>query len=92
MKVARTLEKMFGENKVFRFAGDEFAVIGHNEEELVTGLLQVYEELPIFTAGIGITLAQADDELSWNKKDRETAGERAARGERPPWFKDVAIS
>lgn len=92
MKVARTLEKVFGEDQVFRFAGDEFAVIGASEKTLVTGLKQAYRALPVFTAGIGITLAQADDELIANKADREVTGERASRGERPPWFKDVAIS
>lgn len=78
------LVDVFGDEHVFRIAGDEFAVRARSLADLHAGLLAVRARFPGFSFGVGRTLADADEALRHEKGLRERRGLRAARGERPP--------
>jgi GGDEF domain-containing protein len=81
--VARTLEKLFGDN-AFRLSGDEFVVRGETVKDLFSKL---DTNDRIFSFGVGSTLDTADARLRKDKSSREAAGTRASRGEAPTFFK-----
>lgn len=80
--VARTLQKLFGDN-AFRLSGDEFVVRGDNAAELYSKL-NTHDR--IFSFGVGSTLDSADARLRKDKSSREIAGTRASRGEKPTFY------
>lgn len=72
--------------KVYRLSGDEFVISGQNPGALGIALRVLQAAFPRFSYGVGRDLVVADGKLQRNKKDREAAGLRVGRGERPPWF------
>jgi len=87
-ELAKALVKVFGDEAVYRISGDEFAVSmdsgGLRNRE---ALLSLRRELPWFSVGFGTSLPIADSWLRRDKRARERSGNRAARGETPPWVK-----
>lgn len=86
--VAHLLVETFGQYSVYRLSGDEFVVCSDQAGRLHDGLHRLRNQFPIFSFGIGTTIGQADKLLKLDKRQREASGERARRGEAPPWFKD----
>lgn len=84
-ELAGRLVLSFGEDCVFRIAGDEFVVINGHQEDLADRLEEVRAAFPGFSFGTGETLCEADADLRRDKAEREALGDRAARGERPKW-------
>lgn len=84
-ELAGRLVLAFGEDCVFRIAGDEFVVINGHQEKLADRLEEVRAAFPGFSFGTGATLCEADRDLRHDKARRERSGLRAARGLRPPW-------
>jgi len=81
---------VFNNEDVYRLAGDEFAVTSELYEGQIASILElVRERFPAFSYGIGITLAEADDALNEQKHRREQCGQRASRGECPPWLRKI---
>jgi len=81
--LAVTLMRKCGRDNVFRLSGDEFAVLS---PMLYSDLIKVQAIFPGMSFGLGRGLDQADQLLRVNKAEREAAGHRAPRGERPPWL------
>lgn len=80
------LRSKFGDDNVYRLGGDEFAVTSYlNCEALNAKLTHIQRKVEFFTFGTGMCLAEADDKLNANKERREKCGQRASRGECPPW-------
>lgn len=80
------LRTHFGDENVYRLGGDEFAVTSYLScEALNVKLTHIQRKVEFFTFGTGLYLAEADDKLNANKERREKCGQRAARGECPPW-------
>lgn len=89
-RLAKELVRVFGDAHVFRIAGDEFAVIGPSRAYLIRGLVKVREErFEGMSFGVACNLTKADKLLGLEKRHREAAGVRAARGEVPPWIDDA---
>lgn len=84
-KVAAVLVGVFGLESVHRLAGDEFVVQSDDAARLGRALDACRLALPCISFGMGDSLEQADSHLRQDKADRERAGLRAARGERPFW-------
>lgn len=86
--LAGNLAQVFGENNVYRLSGDEFAVVNRClcPWELTEGMEHLHTYIPEFSYGMGKTLDTADEALRTDKAERELAGLRAPRGERPPWL------
>lgn len=85
-RLARELVRVFGTARVFRIAGDEFAVTGPSRAYLIRGLVKVRERFEGMSFGVACNLTKADRLLRLEKRHREAAGVRAARGEAPPWI------
>lgn len=81
--LARFLEETFDD--VYRLGGDEFAVTGDSLISLISKLTDLQAKLQFFSFGVDTTLVRADAQLRRNKAKRELNGERASRGECPPW-------
>lgn len=88
--VAQSLVETFGQYSVYRLSGDEFVVCSDHARKLHDGLHRLQNQVPTFSFGIGTTIGQADKLLKLDKRQREASGERAQRGEAPPWLKDKA--
>jgi predicted signal transduction protein with EAL and GGDEF domain len=86
VELAAVLRNIFGDDNVYRLGGDEFAVTGNTATGIRRKLNKVRLLFPGFTAGIGMTIAEADDALLAAKEQRENCGQRATRGECPPWL------
>jgi len=87
--LARALMAAFGEDNVYRLGGDEFAVKSEHVMELRHKLLEIREVVPCFSAGLGLGIQRADVQLKEEKKRREQRGQRASRGECPPWIEQL---
>lgn len=83
--LARVLEGEFGD-KVYRLAGDEFAIPGDSAGFLLTSMNVLRSRHPFFSFGVAEGLDAADKDLKNDKARRELAGCRAPTGKRPPWF------
>lgn len=81
--LAIELMRKCGRDSVFRLSGDEFVIISPMP---LSDLLKVQAIFPGMSFGVGRGLDQADQLLRVNKTEREAAGHRAPRGERPPWL------
>lgn len=80
------LRSKFGDDNVYRLGGDEFAVTSYLScEALAVKLSHIQRKVKFFTFGTGMQLADADNRLNVNKERREKCGQRASRGECPPW-------
>ena len=77
------LEQYTDSVSVYRLSGDEFAVTG---AALAEAMVKAQAAFPSMSYGIGRGLEQADQQLRINKAEREASGQRAPRGERPPWL------
>lgn len=85
-KLVKILSHNFSPILVFRLGGDEFAVISKLSPELQARTLRsLQREVEYFSFGTGPTLDTADQKLNQNKAQRELCGQRAKRGEIPPW-------
>lgn len=84
-ELAKGLQDVFGDECVFRIAGDEFAVIGDCAQSLRSGMGRLAMWIPGISMGIGRSVIEADRALRMDKIRREKCGQRAARGECPPW-------
>lgn len=84
-QLANNLAEHLGDHLVFRLSGDEFAILHTQGLPLRADLNSTREVFPCFSFGVGRTLESADLDLKLNKLEREKAGLRAPRGERPPW-------
>lgn len=82
--LARELLAAFGAHRCFRLGGDEYAVRGDDAVQLTRVLRAVRSRFPGFSFGVGRDLEAADDALRFEKRQREAAGLRAPRGQRPP--------
>lgn len=82
-ELAGVLMLKSGRDNVYRLSGDEFAVTG---PLLLADMTKALAIFPGFSFGIGRGLDQADQQLRVNKIEREAAGLRASRGERPSWL------
>lgn len=87
--LAHALQTAFGEDNVYRLHGDEFAVKSDHVMELRAKLLQIRAVVPCFSAGLGLGIQRADVQLKEEKRRRERNGERAGRGECPPWIEQL---
>ena len=77
---------VFGSDRVFRIAGDEFVVVGERRNDLTNLLKKLRTDIhKRFSFGVGATLVAADAKLRKDKTDRTTSGDRAERGEKPFW-------
>ena len=86
IELVNTLREAFDDDNVYRLGGDEFAVTSYLScEALNVKLTHIQRKVEFFTFGTGLHLAEADDKLNVNKERREKCGQRAARGECPPW-------
>ena len=89
IELSTKLKEEFGEDNVYRLGGDEFAITC-NQEGCKFGLNVRLRNLrlnyPKFSYGIGSSLKEADNNLNLDKFRREQSGERAQRGDCPPWF------
>jgi GGDEF domain-containing protein len=85
--LAHELKFVFGDDHVYRLSnGDEFAVIWPDAKDLVEILIDLQKKVfTYFSFGIGISMDRADLMLKQDKVIREGRGERAKRGQRPPW-------
>jgi len=88
--VAQSLVEAFGPYSVYRLSGDEFVVCSSSARQLHDSLRDLQNLVPTFSFGIGTNIGQADRLLKLDKRQREASGERAQRGESPPWLKDKA--
>lgn len=103
VQLANALEEFFPD-AVYRLAGDEFIVTAESRLELLGGLLLAQNKVGCqkimnaaylvsgparFSFGLGGDLTQADSQLREDKRMREYAGERSARGRAPP---DIVIN
>ena len=85
-ELSDVLRAVFGDDRVFRLSGDEFAVIGEHLPEINSKLSSLQRKLRFFSYGVGVSLEIADERgLIENKTQREREGKRAARGEKPAW-------
>lgn len=81
--LAVELMRKCGRDSVYRLSGDEFVIISPMP---LSDLIKVQAIFPGMSFGVGRGLDQADQLLRVNKTEREAAGHRAPRGERPPWL------
>lgn len=88
-RLGRELVQEFGDDHVFRIAGDEFAVTAPTKARLNAGLERVRGRFPGISYGVACNLTKADKALMVDKAQRESDGLRAARGEAPPWMDKV---
>jgi GGDEF domain-containing protein len=79
------LSTYFSNDRVFRIAGDEFAVNGTTKTSLWESLSYLQETLTHFSFGVGRNLEEADKFLILDRNRREKSGARAPRGEAPRW-------
>lgn len=84
--LAVSLIQAFEFDKVYRLSGDELVVTSNSQRDLTNKLYELSEVYPWFSFGAGGTLDHADAMLRKIKTLREEKGERAPRGERPPWL------
>lgn len=87
--LATALMYEFGSDCVYRLSGDEFAVKSEHAVELRQRLVALRSKLPGFSFGLGLGVERADSMLKEDKMRRERNGERAARGECPPWIEGL---
>lgn len=71
IELVAVLRNIFGDDNVYRLGGDEFAVTGNTATDIRRKLEQAQLLFPGFTAGIGMTIADADDALMAAKEQRE---------------------
>lgn len=83
--MAYRLTGVFGDEDVYRLAGDEFVVRCNSRAALRMKLERLREIFPGFSYGTGYDLREADHNLITEKTQREAQGIRAPRGEVPPW-------
>lgn len=81
---------IFNIDNFYRLSGDEFVGVSFDKnKDKITKELNNLRELPwhnCFSFGLDHTLEKADIDLRYDKKRRELSGERAKRGECPPWI------
>ena len=80
-KLGQWLKAHFGD-RAFRISGDEFVVISTDRSDL-----DILEQQRCFTAAVGTSLEEADQQLNNAKMERTIAGTRAGRGEAPVWIR-----
>jgi len=90
-KLTHKLINLFSGDNVYRIGGDEFAVVfnrkSYDDIETLEMLIHAFQQnFNFFSYGLGYTLSQADEVLKASKTRREFTGERAKRGECPPWL------
>lgn len=91
VRLADMLRHAFGDEAVYRIAGDEF-VVKFDSTSNISGrsiLFNLRRDYPGFSFGIGVGLASADHWLRRDKAARVAAGKRADRGECPPWSRSI---
>jgi len=88
-RLGRALVQEFGDEHVFRIAGDEFAVTAAHKARVHAGMERVRASFPGVSYGVACNLTKADKALQVDKAARETSGLRAGRGEAPPWMDKV---
>ena len=86
--LATLLASTFGEDNVALLGGDEFGIMCDTPRRAQSALNGLRFLFPGFTYGIGDCLDSADLSLIAAKNERERTGERAGRGECPPWLGD----
>ena len=84
-QLGNDLVSTFGYDRVFRLSGDEFVVIGPDQNILDTRLSLLSDKNKTFSYGTGKDLMAADDSLNRNKVIREKCGKRSPRGIKPNW-------
>lgn len=85
VKLAHMLATEFGEDNVYRISGDEFVIGWDSLVELDFKLSSLQAQTNIFSFGIGKNLDEADTQLRKYKSIRVLNGQRADRGDQPPW-------
>lgn len=85
-QAAAQLRCHFMPSQVYRLGGDEFAIKSDHGLQLRRALLDLRAAWPAFSFGIGTDLPAADRKLKQDKAARERDGQRASRGECPPWM------
>lgn len=85
--LVKELQSVFGEDSVFRMGarGDEFSIKSARPIGMHRLLEALRERMPVFSYGFGVTIDHADADLNKDKLHRESTGDRAVRGEMPPW-------
>jgi GGDEF domain-containing protein len=87
VELVSVLREAFNDDSVYRLGGDEFAIVSYLScEALQVKLSHIQKTTEFFTFGVGLHLAQADDQLNKNKERREKSGQRASRGMKPSWI------
>lgn len=91
--LADELKFLFDEDHAYRLSnGDEFAVTFPDARELTEILIDLQENFFIhFSFGIGSSVEYADLMLKQDKSIREMRGQRAKRGQRPPWAYSLSL-
>lgn len=84
IRTANDLVSWFGQDTVYRLAGDEFAIA--LPSLALAKLAYKIIDLPYLSLGVGLDLAEADASLRSNKTARELSGARSPRGETPAWL------
>lgn len=83
--MAYRLTGVFGDEDVYRLAGDEFVVRSDSEARLRSKSGRLRRIFQGFSYGTDSSLGGVDTKLILEKTEREADGVRAPRGSVPPW-------